>query len=340
MDHTIAIIGAGPAGSMLAYKLASGGKKVHLYDHRAPWEKPCGGMLSARTIDANPELQRYPYPLGRCRAIVHVSPRKDRICLPATRPHHVVSRFDLNRFLLGLAKNSGARFIQKKVLNVFQDKAQWCIELENGYRKADIIVGADGVNSVIRKITVGKFPRIHLSLTCGYLLKGVPQDQYIMKFLDIEGYIWVFSRSDHASAGIGASLGNVTGKDLFKKLDDFLQEHYSGFKILEKYSALIPAVSDERFFDRPCCGDNWLLVGDAAGHVDPMLGEGIHYAFESAKAAAQAISSGDICSYDALWRSRYGDRLKQRAAFKHKLSNLVRKLGPEISGAIRYGEFV
>ena len=76
MDQTIAIIGAGPAGSMLAYKLASSGRRVHLFDHRAPWEKPCGGMLSAATIDENPELQRYPYPTRRCHAMVHISPPK------------------------------------------------------------------------------------------------------------------------------------------------------------------------------------------------------------------------------------------------------------------------
>ena len=103
---------------------------------------------------------------------------------------------------------------------------------------------------------------------------------------------------------------------------------------------MIPTVSDEQFFDRPCCGENWLLIGDAAGHVDPVVGEGIYYAFESAKAAARAICAGDIGSFDSLWKTRYGERLMQRAAFKHKLSNLVRKYGPEFSGAIRYGEFV
>jgi geranylgeranyl reductase family protein len=340
MDHKTAIIGAGPAGSMLAYKLASGGGRVHLYDHRAPWEKPCGGMLSAGAIDANPELQRYPYPTRRCHAMVHISPGNDRIRLPAQPPNHVVSRIELNRYLLGMAQKAGAQFIQKKVRHVSLKKTQWTIELDGGGQKADIIVGADGVNSNIRKTIIGKFPRAHLSLTCGYLLDGIPENQFIAKFLDIEGYLWVYSRTNHTSAGIGATLGSVSGKDLIKKLDDFLRENYSGFTILKKYSALIPTVSDERFFDRPCCGDNWLLVGDAAGHVDPVVGEGIYYAFESANAAAQAISRGDICSYDTLWRTRYGDRLKQRAAFKHKLSNLVRKFGPEISGAIRFGEFV
>ncbi len=340
MDQTVAIIGAGPAGSMLAYELASGGRKVHLFDHRAPWEKPCGGMLSAGTIDANPEFQRFPYPMRRCQAMVHISPRNDRKRIPAKSPNYVVARLDLSRFLLELAESSGAQLFQKKVLQVSQNKTQWTIEFDGGSQNADIIVGADGTNSRVRKVTVGKFPGAHLSLTCGYLLKGLPDDQCISKFLDIEGYIWVYSRADHASAGIGASLGSVSGNELFRKLDDFLEENYSRFKILNKYTALIPTISDEKFFDRPCCGDNWLLIGDAAGHVDPVVGEGIYYAFESAKAAARAISSGAIGSYDILWRDSYGGRLKQRAAFKKKLSSLVETFGPEISGALRYGEFL
>lgn len=335
--NTIGIIGAGPAGSMLAYKLASSGKKVLLYDDRAPWEKPCGGMLRPGTIDENPELESYPYPLSLCTEMVYISTRNDRRRLPVKKPIPVISRMELNRFLLDLAQNRGAKLIQKKVRHLSRNKQKWIITADDGCQKIDIVVGADGVNSIVRKATVGKLPKEHLSLTCGYILKGVPEGQYITKFLDIQGYIWVYSRADHASAGIGATLGSISGQDLFKKLDGFLGEHFPRFNIEDKYSALVPTVSDERFFDLPCCGDHWLLVGDAAGHVDAVVGEGIYYALESAKIAAGAISTGDIRSYDALWRSRYGDALKQRAAFKKTLSHLVQNFDPEISGAMMYG---
>ncbi len=334
MEETVAIIGAGPSGSMLAHELASSGKRVMLYDHRAPWEKPCGGMLRPEIFHEHPEFKKYPFPINLCHGIVFLSSGQERKRVPSRNAIPVVSRMELGRFLLDLAVRSGTEFIRKKVLNISAVNSQWVIETKDGRDRADILVGADGVNSMVRKAMVGRISQEHLSLTCGYILSGIPVNQHIIKFLDIAGYSWVFSRTDHATAGIGATLGTVSGKDLFKKLDDFLHRYFTKFNILKKYAALIPTAANERFFDQPCCGKNWLLVGDAAGHVDPLIGEGIYYALGSAKLASRTILNEDIQSYDTLWKNHYGNILKQRVSVKQTLAALAQAFDPETAGEI------
>ncbi len=340
MKETTAIIGAGAAGSMLAHRLSSLGKRVLLFDPKAPWEKPCGGMLRPETIRDHPVMKEYPYPLNPCNGIVFISIRNDRKFVPAEPGIPIISRMDLGRFLLDRAIGSGATFLREKVWNISWRDSQWTLETDDGCRKADVIVGADGVNSIVRRAILGPFPEEHLGLACGYFLSFLPERQHIIKLLDIEGYIWLFSRGDHVTAGIGAKLGTISGRELFKKLDAFLNEHFPGFKILKRYAVRVPIAGDEGLFEQTCCGDTWLLVGDAAGHVDPVTGEGIYYALTSGELAAQAILSDDLLSYDRLWKERYGQKLKERASFRRTLAFLGQVLDKEVICEFMYRAMV
>jgi len=332
----IAIIGAGPAGSTLAWQLASAGLEVTLYDHQAPWEKPCGGMLGYSTFQIHPELRDYPYPVTSCDGILYESPAGQRKQVSSEVPVPVISRLDLNRFLLDRATSAGAVHRPEKVTGIARSGEQWTLHTDDGQRYVDLLVGADGVKSIVRTTCLEAFPDEHLALTCGYLVTGLPEDEFVTKFLDIEGYLFIISRSDHASVGIGARVGSIPGGSLIEKLDHYLEDRYGGCEILQRYAALLPSVTDERFYDEPCGGDNWLLLGDAAGHVNPASGEGIVYAIGSAKCAAEAIIAGDLPAYDAQWRIRYGETLKQGARVRKELADLTAGQDPRTFGFLAF----
>jgi digeranylgeranylglycerophospholipid reductase len=73
----------------------------------------------------------------------------------------------------------------------------------------------------------------------------------------------------------------------------------------------------------PCAGENWILIGDAAGHVDPISGGGILYALWDGKLAAEAIIKRDLREYDKLWKKEYGKKLKTQSKKKAKFYNPV-----------------
>jgi flavin-dependent dehydrogenase len=63
---------------------------------------------------------------------------------------------------------------------------------------------------------------------------------------------------------------------------------------------------DASLWDAPCGGQGWALIGDAAGHVHPLTGEGIAYALWSAELLAEALRQGDQQLYERRWRQEYG----------------------------------
>ena len=79
---------------------------------------------------------------------------------------------------------------------------------------------------------------------------------------------------------------------------------------------MLPSIAEPEFFSLPCCGDNWLLVGEAAGRADPVAGGGILYALWSGKLAAEAIANDELSLFDELWRKQYGDYFVERCKIK------------------------
>ncbi len=136
-------------------------------------------------------------------------------------------------------------------------------------------------------------------------------------------YVWIFPKSENITVGTGLRLG---AKKIKKKFDDFLQSHPSAEKIQtdnikRPHAHLLPAVNDPSFYDLPIAGDGWLLVGDAAGHVNPLTGEGISFAMFDGELAAQAILSKNLKEYENNWQESFGTTFKYGAKLQKLFYN-------------------
>jgi flavin-dependent dehydrogenase len=143
----------------------------------------------------------------------------------------------------------------------------------------------------------------------GYLVRGAPDAIVFQTYSDLEGYLWSFPRVDHASVGIATRLGAVPPEDLWYRLDRFLAETCPDAKKEKRWSGLLPMAQDASLWDTAYTGRGWSLLGDAAGHVHPLTGEGIAYALWSAELLAEAFVQGDPQVYEELWGKAYGDMM-------------------------------
>jgi len=312
----IAIIGGGLAGAFLALQLKDSGHQVSLFDPRAPWEKPCGGAVSAGVLNQFPILgelscgwhrpSNLKFLPSACEEDSFVGPQSTWL---------MVSRYDLNRAILEEALRTRTVSLTADRVNdirLKRDGLHWLVRTACDRHEFDVVVGADGVNSVVRKRLMGPFPPEHLSLAVGYMVRKAPLDEMLFRtYSDLLGYLWYLPRSDHASVGIVTRANATPVSDLWRRLDAFLDRYCPQGRKVRRWRALIPSAIKPGFWRSRCSGQNWALIGDAAGHVDPLTGIGIPYALASSTLVARAILREDLGSYDRTWRDQYGHGLEQ-----------------------------
>jgi menaquinone-9 beta-reductase len=310
----IVIVGGGPAGAYCALELAKRGIYATILDHSHPREKACGGGISSLTLEKFPFLEQFRLYGGSPKNLKIISCTNSQTIMEQQSGFNI-SRLFLDQQILKMAIESGAKLVNEKIVNVERNQNFWHIKFGEQSIKSRILVGADGVNSIVRKNMIEPISSQNLAMAYGYLVTGLENGPTTIKFIaEVPGYIWIFPRGNHSCIGIGSELRY--GGSFKKILNKFISSYCPEIKILSKFAALLPSATDSKFFTLPCCGDNWLLVGDAAGHVDPVTGGGILYALWSGKLAAEVIANDELDLYDELWRKQYGNYFMERCKIK------------------------
>ena len=317
----VAILGGGPAGSFAAAQLASAGLSVRLFDEKLAWEKPCGGGLTYKAYSQYPFLLDNPTPKREVRETVLAEPHAGEVTLKLDQPLLIYSRFDLNRLLLERAERAGAQIEKARVLSMARGAFGWQLRTSGGIASADFCIVATGARNPLRD--VGTQLRAEDTMSAlGYYVPGT-QARIDIQFLPhLEGYIWVFPRCGHLSVGI-CGKGEAAGS-LRRRLELYMTQHDISWKGATFYSHLLPSLDASSWRGNRVSGDGWMAVGDAAGLVDPITGEGLYYAMRSGDLAARTIledacaPAGLAAAYRALLRRdfaadlEFGSRLAKR----------------------------
>jgi len=272
------VVGGGPAGSTTAWRLADAGASVLLVDKaRFPRDKPCGGGLTMRAVRQCPVD---PTPVVEEQVdLVELRFRYGDSVVRRTKTPVVwmTQRRRLDAFLLDAAREKGVEVREETTIDP-ADAA------------ADVVVGADGANgTVARAFGLGDGIVRGVAFE-GNVAHGVVDRERFARRAVIElggipgGYGWVFPKGDHVNVGVGA--WEHEGPRIREHLRHLCEAH--GIE-----PAQLEHLRGHRLpLRRPGTkigGERVLLVGDAAGLIDPVSGDGMYECFVSSRLAATAV---------------------------------------------------
>jgi flavin-dependent dehydrogenase len=325
-DAEVGIVGAGPAGARVAERLAARGVDVLLWDPRAPWEKPCGGGLTAALTDAVPEIADV---LPSARVIEHVRVTTDGDVPPLEvrlrRPIHVIARQTLGAWQIDRARAAGAQLLSARVRSIAHDPSGgWSVGFRDmGARASRVrcLVGADGAASTVRAAAAPNL-RVALEPT---RLTYVPADrghsEMVLRFeKGVDGYAWDFPRPAHRSVGAAAAPGSAAGTRARLESAVVAIAAPGDAGAIRQGAVVGSALYPMRRGYPDIGGADFALLGDAAGLADPATGEGIANALRSADLAAEAfLRDRSFRRYGALVAARLGAELRDARWLRYLL---------------------
>ncbi len=300
---------------MAAAQLAAAGRQVVLIDEKLAWEKPCGGGLTYKALERYPFLAEAEVERNWVRGCELVSPGGRRVWFELDNQIAIFSRRVLNGLMLERARTARAEIVCERVVEIGGQPGAWRLRTRQGEITATYIVLAAGARNPFR--FSAPLSPADLMATAGYYIPGTGDSIHISFLPGVEGYIWLFPRRDHFSAGICGKMNTIPTGQLRRMLENFLAERGLDAQQGEFFSHVLPAPRASTLQRRSLQGEGWGLVGDAAGLVDPITGEGLYYALRSAELLALALITGTPERYANNARQELLPELETAARFAH-----------------------
>lgn len=307
VPYDVIVVGAGPAGSIAAHDCARAGLKTLLLEKFSlPRDKPCGGAVMFRGLHIlNGQVPKSVVE-QRIHGLRFMLSNGDAAEFKSDKMLGITvfrNRFD--EFLARRAARAGVELLEKaRATGVSLNREGVAVQLSDGREFASqFVVGADGVNSTVAKCT-GLRPerkdlnRVGLGMESDFhvgedgVLKATAGDPSVLLLVPVENrvsYGWVFPKKEHLCVGIAGAAAHM--QRLRPIFDSFVvkMEKELGVRLKPTKRRVhflgADGVTSKNVTTRV------ILVGDAAGFVDPMMGEGIAYAMRSGVHAARVITN-------------------------------------------------
>ncbi len=309
----IAILGGGPAGAFAASELARAGRDVILFDEKLAWEKPCGGGLTDKALARWPFLRDTSVEHNWISDCELIAPSGRKVALQLDRPIAIYSRFALNDLLLDRARHAGVKVLRERIIKIDGTPGDWRFESSSGSHNADFVVLAAGARNSFRSQFSSPLGPENFVVAVGFYIPGTSRVAQVKFIPSLHGYLWIFPRSDHFSAGICGRMPGMNTAGLRRLLEESLPEFGLTHVGATFYAHIIPSFTAKTLQTTPFSGDGWAMIGDAAGFVDGVTGEGLYYALRSAELLSQAILADAPADYAEFVKQNFLPELDRAA---------------------------
>jgi flavin-dependent dehydrogenase len=231
----------------------------------------------------------------------------------------VFSREAFDAALLADALGAGARFVGSRATSMARAGGTWLVTAGSETLEAPWLLGADGAGGIVRKQVFRAFERRQLSIAAGSFVEEVETAELVIAFIDTpRGYLWSFPRPGHLAVGTCAQADETSTREMHAITDAWLDRYGpAAGRRRRRYAWPIPSLSAADVDRERPAGDGWMLLGDAAGLVDPITREGIFFALRSGIMAAAALQTPDPARlYASQVRDELYDELRRAARLK------------------------